>query len=425
MLSVAACIGQSKWAYFKKKDRKLADIDVIEDAARGPLGSLIMLTSVPWSLATLGALITVLALGIDSFAQQVISNDAVTIWVNDGTASFGLARDYLGGARQSPSEMDHWIADPYTIDTSMQGAVMKAFYELEVPAIFNCSSNCSWDQTQALYKGGLFTPGHAPPSVPPAFVRLAAFRRPSVYREADITEEQVLECEIGLTAYNYTKASSLSNKFSIDVVAKIPLDNGYFYPNSTDAQVSSVGYLDKEDVYSYLLFNTSGLPDFRVRTLDIGALTDYFVSPSFSGTLADGESVPPFAPGITSVIGNPQKNISKMFESMATRMTDQLRSNYNALARGLSAKTVVLVRVQWAWLILPFVVVLASGTFLIAEMVESRRETNIKLWKSTATSLLFHSVSPAQGTMKTGVTDPEQLHKIAKATQVKLDGDKQ
>lgn len=29
----------------------------------------------------------------------------------------------------------------------MQGAVLKAFYELEMPAIFSCGSNCSWDQS--------------------------------------------------------------------------------------------------------------------------------------------------------------------------------------------------------------------------------------------------------------------------------------
>lgn len=111
MLSVAACIGQSKWAYFTTKKRKLADIDVIEGAARGPLGSLIMLAKIPWNVATLGALVTILALGIDTFAQQVISNEAIAEWVDDGTASFGLARDYFGGARRSPRATDFWMAD--------------------------------------------------------------------------------------------------------------------------------------------------------------------------------------------------------------------------------------------------------------------------------------------------------------------------
>lgn len=103
MLSVAACISQWKWAYFRSKRRRLADLDIIEEASRGPLGSVQMLTSVTWGLGTLGAIVTIVALGIDTFAQQVISTDTVTRWADDGTASFGLAHSYNGSAR-SPLE---------------------------------------------------------------------------------------------------------------------------------------------------------------------------------------------------------------------------------------------------------------------------------------------------------------------------------
>jgi hypothetical protein len=99
MLSVAACISQWKWAYFRSNRRRLADLDTIEEASRGPLGSFLMLTSVTWGLGTLGAVVTIVALGIDTFAQQVISNEPVTRWMDDGTASFGLAHSYNGSAR--------------------------------------------------------------------------------------------------------------------------------------------------------------------------------------------------------------------------------------------------------------------------------------------------------------------------------------
>lgn len=103
MLSVAACISQWKWAYFRSNRRRLVHLDIIEEASRGPLGSVQMLTSVTWGLGTLGAIVTIVALGIDTFAQQVISTDAVTRWTDDGTASFGLAHSYNGSAR-SPLE---------------------------------------------------------------------------------------------------------------------------------------------------------------------------------------------------------------------------------------------------------------------------------------------------------------------------------
>lgn len=250
---------------------------------------------------------------------------------------------------------------------------------------------------------------------------MAVFRQPSEYRAIDTAAERTLECDIGLAAYNYTRASSTANNFSIGDSERIPLEEGYFVRNITIDEQSRLENGKPGDMYGYLLFNTTGLPEFRARTLDIGALIDYYVSEAFSGILADGESVPVFPTGITPAIRNPEKNISELFGSMATAMTDQLRQSNSEMAYGMTARTVVLVRVQWVWLTLPFFVVLASGLFLVAEMIESRRKTDVKLWKSTATSLLFHSVLLSEGKMSSGFSDPEILEDTVKVRDVRLD----
>lgn len=343
----------------------------------------------------------------------------------------------------------------------MQGAVVKAFYELDTPPIFSCASNCTWNQTytslgfssscvnvtQATYatqqcNGTLptnctmTTPGNVTFSTaitptfwstvlvmkarslitsaqrPPAsFVRLAAFRQGSDYRGPIYYRalEQTLECDISLVAYKYSNASSIANDFNFGSVEKVQLEAGY--------------YLKGQDtVNPTVLFNTTGLPEFRVSFLDLKVLCDYFTSDSFSGTLCDGEEVPAYSRGITAAIQNPEKNISFLLDSMATSMTDQLRTSPNAtIAPGFTAKSVLLVRIQWAWLSLPFFVVLASAAFLIAEMAESRRSRHIMLWKSTATSMLFHSVLPAEGVMRTKAQNPKQLRETAKSIRVRLE----
>lgn len=188
---------------------------------------------------------------------------------------------------------------------------------------------------------------------------------------------------------------------------KIQLERGYYLGSSLN---------------SIILFNTTGLPEFRVLMMDLVALRDYFTSDSFSGTLVDGESIPVYSQGITAAIRNPQTNMSSLLESMGSSMTDQLRTISNAtIAPGFAAKSVLLVRIQWAWLSLPFFVVLASAAFLIAEMAESRRSRHVMLWKSTATSMLFHSVLPAEGVMRMQVQSPKQLQETVKTTRVRLE----
>lgn len=100
MLSVATCIGQWKWIYYQSK-RQLEDFDILDQATRGPYGSIILLKMIPRSgLATFGAIIIILALGIDTFVQQVIVTDSIITWVNDnGSASFNLADGYYTGSQ--------------------------------------------------------------------------------------------------------------------------------------------------------------------------------------------------------------------------------------------------------------------------------------------------------------------------------------
>ena len=99
IFSVAACIGQYKWLYFRSAARSLHDLDLFEDASRGPIGSIRLLTSTQWGLASIGAVATILALGFDAFVQQVIKFTPHDIAINGGNASFGLAHNYHGGAQ--------------------------------------------------------------------------------------------------------------------------------------------------------------------------------------------------------------------------------------------------------------------------------------------------------------------------------------
>ncbi|KAL4917815.1 hypothetical protein BDW62DRAFT_182872 [Aspergillus aurantiobrunneus] len=69
LLHVAECISQLKWLHFNRAHR-LSGLDLYDSASRGPLGALFFLFRLPLSLGALGAIVTIIALGFDPFAQQ-------------------------------------------------------------------------------------------------------------------------------------------------------------------------------------------------------------------------------------------------------------------------------------------------------------------------------------------------------------------
>ncbi|MCJ1467733.1 hypothetical protein MMC07_006358 [Pseudocyphellaria aurata] len=71
LMPVAEGIGQLKWHWFHKP-RSLIDLNRVDAASRGPWGSFLLFTTYRYPLAALGAFITVVALAIEPFSQQVL-----------------------------------------------------------------------------------------------------------------------------------------------------------------------------------------------------------------------------------------------------------------------------------------------------------------------------------------------------------------
>jgi hypothetical protein len=73
LYTVATALSQLKWCWYQKQ-RKIEDIQIFDDASRGPWGAfslLIFLRARP--LASFGAIITILALAFDPFVQLILT----------------------------------------------------------------------------------------------------------------------------------------------------------------------------------------------------------------------------------------------------------------------------------------------------------------------------------------------------------------
>lgn len=108
MTVIPACISQLKWIHFSQSPRRLIDMQAYDDASRGPFGSLLFLhglilrrgRSKVSALAAVGCFITIVALALEPFTQQIISFRIREIELGDGqgAASLAVATAYDTGA---------------------------------------------------------------------------------------------------------------------------------------------------------------------------------------------------------------------------------------------------------------------------------------------------------------------------------------
>ncbi|KAL8652673.1 MAG: hypothetical protein Q9226_004170 [Calogaya cf. arnoldii] len=117
----AEAINQSKWIWFYRQPHRLSDVELYDQASRGPWGALAMLWHVRWKdLSSLAAIIIIYSLAIDPFAQQLTHLELETVetlssatanvqWVLLEKSFWGIQGAYVsafftGAARETDSE---------------------------------------------------------------------------------------------------------------------------------------------------------------------------------------------------------------------------------------------------------------------------------------------------------------------------------
>jgi hypothetical protein len=105
LVPAASCISQLKWHHFSRAPRKVTELQLFDEASRGPWGSLVFLFRVSHptkTLITAGfALLTILALGIDASAQQLLAYTTQETEFNNGSATMGTTAAYFSKSTTS------------------------------------------------------------------------------------------------------------------------------------------------------------------------------------------------------------------------------------------------------------------------------------------------------------------------------------
>ncbi|KAK5663829.1 hypothetical protein OQA88_32 [Cercophora sp. LCS_1] len=157
---MAANTGSSelKWRHFRDQERPLSELDDFDNASRGPWGALILLTRfrirnfLAWALA----LVTLLAMGIEPAAQNILDFTMEQVRLDNVTASITRA-DGLP-AKPAPAEMQtltQYDVFKAGIDTEklVSTAILTGILGVEPRPAFECpapATQCSWDDFSTL-----------------------------------------------------------------------------------------------------------------------------------------------------------------------------------------------------------------------------------------------------------------------------------
>ncbi|KAI1334513.1 hypothetical protein F5Y15DRAFT_287688 [Xylariaceae sp. FL0016] len=144
--AVGAAIGQLKWVDFKTRTQPLYNFNLYDETSRGPQGALQFIFQVRWGVATIGALVTLLALASDPFTQQVVLLEPRNVTTPDDTVLFGFSHNYSTDPKQTG--LSGFSAPEISSrDPGIQGAIMQGIFKIQKRDEFVCGGACKWSDT--------------------------------------------------------------------------------------------------------------------------------------------------------------------------------------------------------------------------------------------------------------------------------------
>ncbi|KAF8860794.1 hypothetical protein BDZ45DRAFT_298933 [Acephala macrosclerotiorum] len=139
-------LGQLKWTWFGNT-RPLRDLERFDEASRGPVGAFKLIWAIRGRnfLTTFRAVITIIAIAIDPFAQQIVRYSPCEQISFTSNASIPRTNQYINGGIHIGANLD-------TVDLGLQSAVnVGVFSPSSVATPFTCpTGNCTFPQYRSL-----------------------------------------------------------------------------------------------------------------------------------------------------------------------------------------------------------------------------------------------------------------------------------
>ncbi|KAL4976258.1 hypothetical protein BDW66DRAFT_166670 [Aspergillus desertorum] len=470
MHGVSTFIGQLKWRHFKDGPQRLSNIATFDEASRGVWGSIQLLTTVKWNLATIGAAITILRLAFSAFSQQVILIEQREVFTPSDTATFGYAHNYT---RNINGDLANTGISGIPQDPGMQSAIVRGLYGIVTPATFSCPGACNWtgpyaslgfksacqnvteealrsaacesdefsgqcnmtapngvgvsyryhytELATSYYMNASSLLGRLglseKPDTFPEITRFAIYRSSPTADFASL-DINVTQCSLYLTAYEYADAKANGTEFSFGQTREVNFGLGGSNPWTYEGSIALLGRLRTNETTAE---NNFTIPALEISEPDLLALGNFFESSTIVTEWVKGfwENT---NLGLAAALQG-DVDIPARFEYMAASMTDYLRNGPNMLiGTGDTVQSVPFVAIRWGYFVVPIVTEAPAALFAVLTVVSNRRSKRVPLWKSSMLAVLACQVDERAGLLKgdAGGRDINELQQAAGKTEVRL-----
>ncbi|KAI9690682.1 MAG: hypothetical protein M1820_009916 [Bogoriella megaspora] len=444
MIPVVQAISQAKWDWFSngrwreiRSGKPLQDLEAFDKASRGPLGSLRLIWRLSgWHLPTIGALLTILSLGFDTFAQQALTTGYRT----------GAAKKFTGNIPRAETYQDSTSSSSSSLGISAKAAINNGFLSENVlPASASCpSGDCSWptsptlavcgaciDVTKTIKTTNLNTNRQGQPVVLTVGEGSKSILNSSAVGDSSV-EMLIADFNI-IGSQSQTLADPTATECALWFCLQA-LDVKQVSGNQTTTITSSwneASVPSGSDSYTFTSippsFNTLLDTNFTIDTKTFNASTDYVTSLTSNASVSSSDSGYTFSTDTAQAIWSSFSDLDAWIQRVATSMTNHVRltgfSGDQASIDHYSGTTnedEAFFNVRWVWLSYPAGMVLLALLYLIASMV-SASSSGTHIWKSSPLPLLLVDVDPnLKMQAERGMNEPGGLLKAAGSRKVSL-----
>jgi hypothetical protein len=387
-------------------------------------------------LPVIGAILTILSLGFDTFSQQVIASQYRT----------GNASKFSGNVPRAETYDD---LGPSGLNVSAKAAIHSGVMSPNITSVkaFCPSGDCSWpvtptvgvcgacmDVSGSLQTNSLETNGQGQP--------LVLTINPGSKSILDSPAVGGSSVDMLIADFNIVGSTgqALANPTATECALwfclqamEIEQEAGCQTTNVTHSWNQASSPSDSSDAYTFtsvpLSFNAgTDSNNFNVSKSTFDAYVSYFDS-SMNGSVASSDDGHSFSSDYAQAIWLSFDSLDSWIQRVATSMTNYVRvfgsdrlasppamSTYD----GTAYENETFIQIRWPWLGFPAAMVLGSLLYLIATIVQASG-SGAHIWKNDPLPLLLADVDPnIKLQADRGMQEPDGLFKVVGSRRVSL-----